>query len=190
MDHLSKFLKALIVVDVQNDFCPGGALAVDKGDKIIPRINKLLAIDDWLRVGTRDWHPKNHISFEKQGGMWPEHCVEESKGAQFHNFLYDHLFDKVVSKGRDESLEAYSGFQGTELTKILKEHRVNKVFICGLATDYCVRATAIDARKEGFEVVLISDCVESVNIQKSDGERALKEMAEFGCVILHSTNLE
>ena len=96
---------------------------------------------------------------------------------------------KVVSKGADESLEAYSGFQGTELSEILKEHGVKKVFICGLATDYCVRATAIDARKEGFEVILISDCVESVNIEESDGEKALKEMVEFGCVILDSDDL-
>ena len=189
MNKFPQFLKSLIVVDVQNDFCPGGALAVDRGDEIISEINKLLSIDTWLRVGTRDWHPTNHISFEKQGGIWPEHCVQGSYGAQFHNFLHTHLLDKVVSKGADESLEAYSGFQGTELSEILKEHGVKKVFICGLATDYCVRATAIDARKEGFEVILISDCVESVNIEESDGEKALKEMVEFGCVILESDDL-
>ena len=190
MIDFEKYLEALIVVDVQNDFCPGGALAVENGDKVISGINKLLSIDKWLRVGTRDWHPDNHISFQKHGGIWPEHCVRESVGSEFHRLLHSHFFQKVVSKGTKETLEAYSGFEGTELSEILREYGVKKIFICGLATDYCVRATALDARKEGFEVVLISDCVESVNIKAGDGEKAIQEMTEFGCAMLKSTDFK
>tara|TARA_B110000014_G_C20092026_1_gene571852 strand:+ start:686 stop:1258 length:573 start_codon:yes stop_codon:yes gene_type:complete len=190
MVEFQKYLEALIVVDIQNDFCPGGALAVEKGDEIIPVINRLLAIDKWFRIATRDWHPENHISFEKNGGFWPEHCVQESSGAQFHSLLDSHLIDKVISKGTEEASEAYSGFEGTELSAVLKTHGISKVFVCGLATDYCVRATAIDARKEGFEVMLLGDCVQSVDIQEGDGKKALQEMTKFGCGILTSNKLK
>ena len=181
---------ALIVVDLQNDFCPGGALAVEKGDNIIPTINRLLVSDEWLRIATRDWHPQNHISFEKQGGIWPEHCVQESYGAQFHSLLDSHFFDKIISKGTDESSEAYSGFQGTELATVLKENGIKKVYLCGLATDYCVLATALDAREEGLKVMLISDCVKSADIHEGDGHKAIQEMIKSGCDILDSTVLK
>ncbi len=116
--------------------------------------------------------------------------MQESNGAQFHSLLHSHLFEKVISKGTEEASEAYSGFEGTELCAFLKTYGINKIFVCGLATDYCVRATAIDARKEGFEVMLLGDCVQSVDIQKGDGEKALQEMIKFGCDILTSNELK
>lgn len=175
---------ALICVDVQNDFCPGGALAVKGGDQIIPVLNRYL--DRFKRAGalifaTRDWHPENHMSFEKQGGIWPPHCLQNTKGAKFHPGLKLPRKTVIISKGENKNKEAYSGFEGTDklgrsLTKILKDNRVKRVFIGGLATDYCVMATALDAVKAGFKVYFLEDASKGVNLKAGDVEKAIEKM--------------
>ncbi|MEM3151578.1 MAG: isochorismatase family protein, partial [Candidatus Bathyarchaeia archaeon] len=139
---------ALIIVDVQNDFLPGGALPVPNGDKVIPILNKYIEL--FNKVGaaifaTRDWHPPNHISFKTQGGIWPPHCIQNSKGAEFASNLKLPKNVNIISKAVNPNMEAYSGFEGTDLALKLKELGVKKVFIGGLATDYCVKNTVLDA---------------------------------------------
>lgn len=178
---------ALIIVDVQNDFCPGGALAVPEGDKIVPVINQLIQKFDKVYT-TQDWHPEDHISFKKQGGIWPPHCVANTKGADFHPGLKVenaiHIF-----KGTDKNKEAYSGFQGTDLSGKLKENGIRRIFITGLATDYCVKATALDGLKQGFEVVVISDAIKGVDVNPDDSKKALQEMKDAGVFIIKSGKL-
>lgn len=179
---------ALVVVDLQVDFCPGGALGVPDGDKIVPLVNRLLHVSGWFRVATRDWHPSDHISFRDQGGPWPPHCVANSPGSAFHPDLAQNKIELIVSKAESDK-EAYSGFDGTALAETLREKEVRRIFVCGLATDYCVRATALDGRKEGFEVVVLEDAVRAVNIEPGDGERAVDEMKKAGCVFLDSEEI-
>jgi nicotinamidase/pyrazinamidase len=158
---------ALIVVDVQNDFCPGGTLAVDGGDGIVPEINRLLPLFHHI-VFTRDRHPAGHVSFaeppEYRDGSWPPHCVQGTMGAEFHPDLKIPDGALIVSKGDDPDVEAYSGFQtrDVDLASWLRERGVERVFVAGLATDYCVRATSLDAQREGFAVVLLEDAVRGV----------------------------
>ena len=151
---------ALIVVDMQNDFCPGGALAVSEGDAIISDINALSQRFSH-RVYTRDWHPTNHCSFSKEPKFvdesWPIHCVAHTNGAAFHPDLLIPDNALIVSKGSDPGREEYSGFDSTTLAETLRARGVNRVFICGLATDYCVKATALDALKSGFDTYVIED---------------------------------
>ncbi len=178
--------KALIVVDMQNDFCPGGALAVPEGDKIISDINKLVI--DFVKEGcpvifTRDWHPRNHCSFSENGGMWPVHCVAETEGAAFHRELFIPDAAIIISKAHRPFPDAYSGFQGTDLEHILKLNGVTEVAVCGLATDYCVKATAIDALDAGFIVAVFENAVKAVNVNPDDGEEALKEMKSRGIAV-------
>ncbi len=170
---------ALIVVDVQRDFCPGGALPVPEGDRVVPVINRLLGLP-WVRVATRDWHPPDHCSFRPHGGTWPPHCVAGTPGAELHPELRRDLVQQLVSMGTDRGVEAYSGFQGTGLARLLRQAGIQRVFVCGLATDYCVRATALDARREGFEVVVLTDAVRGVEVQPGDCARALAEMHAAG----------
>lgn len=170
-------------MDVQNDFCPNGALPVPNGDEIIPVLNKY--IEKFVKVGasiyaTRDWHPPNHISFVSRGGVWPPHCVQNTKGAEFHPRLALPKDVRIVSKGFDPDREAYSGFEGTNLSSMLKAQGIRTVFIGGLATDYCVKATVLDALKEGFHVVFLEDASKGVDVNKGDSERAIKEMVEKG----------
>jgi nicotinamidase/pyrazinamidase len=172
---------ALIIVDVQNDFCPGGALAVPEGDQIVPIINKYIGkfvSKNALVVATRDWHPKNHVSFKEYGGLWPVHCVQNSWGAEFHPMLTLPKNAIIVSKAYEPNVEAYSGFQGTELDKMLKERRVKRLFVCGLATDYCVKATVLDGLKLGYEVYLLVDAIKGVNVRPGDSEEAINEMVK------------
>ena len=175
--------EALIVVDMQRDFMPGGALPVPGGDEIIPRCNDY--IEEFrkrgaLIVATRDWHPPNHISFKEQGGPWPAHCVQNTPGAEF---VVDLPADAVIiSKATEPDKEAYSGFEGTDLAEILRKNGVKRVYVCGVATEYCVKATALDAVKHGFETYLLSDAVKG--IRPEDEERALKEMKSAGVRIL------
>jgi nicotinamidase/pyrazinamidase len=175
--------EALIVVDMQRDFMPGGALPVPEGDKIIPRCNSY--IEEFrkrgaLIVATRDWHPPNHISFREQGGPWPAHCVRNTPGAEF---VVDLPADAViVSKATEPDKEAYSGFEGTNLADILKKNGVKRVYVCGVATEYCVKATALDAVRHGFEVYLLRDAVKG--IKPEDEEKALLEMERAGVKIL------
>ena len=181
---------ALLVVDVQVDFCPGGALAVEHGDDVIPRLNKVIQMFEELKLPvffTRDWHPPDHISFRERGGPWPPHCVQGSRGAEFHPDLDVPRGAVIVSKGDEPSKEAYSGFQGTDLETRLKGLRAGEVFVGGLATDYCVRETTMDALRAGFGVCVIEDCVRAVDVKPGDGERALVEMREAGAKLLASS---
>lgn len=174
---------ALIVVDVQVDFCPGGALPVPEGDKIIPVINEYIRKFDAagaLIVATRDWHPPNHASFRTQGGPWPPHCVQGTRGAEFHPSLRLPERTIIVSKATDPAREAYSGFEGTNLSEELRKAGVRRVFVAGLATEYCVKNTVLDALKHGFEVFLLEDAVKGIDLTPGDVERAIREMLESG----------
>ncbi|AIF69398.1 pyrazinamidase/nicotinamidase pxnc [Palaeococcus pacificus DY20341] len=175
-------MEALIVVDMQKDFMPGGALPVPNGDRIIPRVEEYIGLfkeRGALIVATRDWHPENHMSFKEYGGIWPKHCIQNTKGAEFVIKLPEDAI--IISKADKPDKEAYSGFEGTGLANILKEREVKKVYICGVATEYCVKATALDALKHGFEVYLLKDAVKGIN--PSDEEKVLKELEENGVKI-------
>jgi nicotinamidase/pyrazinamidase len=180
---------ALIVVDVQRDFCPGGALAVPHGDDVVPVINRLLGLTDWLTVATRDWHPADHCSFKAQGGIWPPHCVAGTDGAAFHPALDQARIGTVVSKAVTRDAEAYSGFQGTDLAARLAARGVRRVFVCGLATDYCVKATALDARRSGLDVVVIEDAIRGVEVAPGDCAQAVDEMRASAIVLAPSGEL-
>ena len=180
---------ALIVVDVQRDFCPGGALAVPRGDEVVPVINRLLGLGGWLAVATRDWHPPDHCSFTAQGGLWPPHCVAGTPGAAFHPALELARIRHVVSKAVTRAAEAYSGFQGTDLQALLRLQGVRRVFVCGLATDYCVKATALDARQAGLDVVVLEDAIRGVEVKPGDSGAALAEMRAAGVETARSTDL-
>ena len=179
----------LIVVDLQVDFCPGGALAVTEGDEIVSSVNGLLEIPGWMKVATRDWHPADHMSFQAQGGFWPVHCVAETAGAAFHPSMNTPDVEMVVSKATIRDAEAYSGFDGTTLADDLRAAGIGRLFVCGLATDYCVRATALDARREGFEVVVMEDAIRAVNVELDDGKNAIEEMRVAGCAFALSSDI-
>jgi nicotinamidase/pyrazinamidase len=180
----------LIVVDVQRDFCPGGALAVPQGDQVVPVINRLLAWTGWLTVATRDWHPIDHCSFKAQGGLWPPHCVAGTEGAAFHPALDEKRIGQVVSKATTRDAEAYSGFQGTDLASRLSSRGVRRAFVCGLATDYCVKATALDARQAGLDVFVIEDAIRGVEVQPGDGAKAIAALRAAGIALVVSTDIE
>jgi len=180
---------ALLVVDLQRDFCPGGALPVKDGDAVVPGVNRI--IDAFDRLGlpiffTRDWHPSSHISFRSQGGVWPPHCVQGTPGAGFHPDLDIPREAAIISKGTRPNTEAYSGFQGTDLQSRLEKAGVDEIFLGGLATDYCVRESCLDARRAGFAVNVLRDCVKAVNVKPDDGAKALREMREAGAGITTS----
>lgn len=182
---------ALIVVDVQRDFCPGGALPAKEGDKVVPGLNRVIKAFDEAGLPiffTRDWHPPDHRSFASQDGRWPPHCVQGSEGAKFHPGLNIPPKAQVVSKGTDPAAEAYSGFQGTDLEWRLKTYGVTRIFVGGLATDYCVKETSLDARRAGFEVFVLKDCVRAVDAQKGDGARALIEIRKAGAKLTTSSS--
>jgi len=173
---------ALVVVDMQNDFCPGGALAVQGGDKIVPVLNKY--IEAFRRAGapiifTRDWHPQDHSSFKEQGGPWPRHCVQYTKGAEFHPDLAVPPDAEIVSKA-DKQDEAYSFFKGTDMGRILRDRGIKRLLVGGLATDYCVKETVLDGLTHGFEVFHLDDASKGVNLNPGDSERALEEMTAKG----------
>jgi len=172
----------LVVVDIQNDFCPGGALPVKDGDKVVPVLNKY--IERFRKAGapmlfTRDWHPPDHSSFKAQGGPWPPHCVQNSEGAKFHRNLLIPPEAEILSKA-DKRDEAYSFFQGTDLAEKLKERGIKRLLVGGLATDYCVKETVLDGLKHGFEVFHLDDASKGVNVNPDDSERALQEMVAKG----------
>ena len=175
-------MDGLIVVDVQNDFCQGGALAVPDGDAVVAPTNQLIDRVPFV-VATRDWHPPDHHSFAAQGGPWPEHCVQGTRGAQLHSDLDVASVDVVVDKGQDPALDGYSGFEQTGLEQLLREHGVDTVHVAGLALDYCVRATALDARRLGFDVVVHRDATRAVDASPGDGERAVQELREAGVTV-------
>jgi nicotinamidase/pyrazinamidase len=179
---------ALVVVDVQHDFLPGGALAVADGERVFEPINAL--IPRFARVyATRDWHPPNHASFGHAGGPWPIHCVADTHGAAFDERFDRRGVDVVIDKGTAAETDGYSGFAATSLEQNLKDNGIKRVFVAGLATDYCVKATALDAKAAGFEVVVLSDAAAAVNVNHGDEKRALEEMREAGVVVTTSTRV-
>ena len=174
---------ALIIVDVQNDFCPGGALPVPDGDLVVPVLNGYQEKFLWAGgtiVFTRDWHPANHSSFREFGGTWPVHCVQNTSGAQFHPDLQFPNVAILVSKATEPEKEAYSGFEGTRLSEILKQLDIESIFVGGLATDYCVKNTALDGVKNGFTVYFLEDASRGVNVQPDDSQKAIEEMRAAG----------
>lgn len=176
---------ALIIVDVQNDFLPGGALAVARGDEVVPVLNRYIALFQSRGLplfATRDWHPKDHCSFKAQGGPWPPHCIAGTRGAEFAPGLGPSVETPVISKAITSSKDAYSGFEGTDLGRRLKQLGVTRIFVGGLATDYCVLNTVKDARAAGLRVVLLHDACRAVNVQPQDGAQAEREMERLGAI--------
>lgn len=172
-------MEGLIAVDVQNDFCAGGSLPVPDGDAVVDPINRLASQVPFV-VATRDWHPSNHNSFREQGGPWPPHCVQGTGGAELHPRLHRSEIDAVVDAGREPEHEGYSGFEHTELERLLRDQGVDTVHVAGLALDYCVKATALDARRSGFDVVLHLGATRAIEAEPGDAERALEELREAG----------
>ena len=176
--------EALLIIDVQNDFVPGGALPVPHGDEILGRVQELIESGRFdLVVATRDWHPADHGSFEEQGGPWPPHCVQGTHGAELHAALPRDKIDVVVDAGYRPELEGYSGFEQTDLESVLREHEIERVTVVGLATDYCVRHTALDALRNGFDVVVDGEGVRGIDVQPNDSERALDELTSAGATV-------
>jgi len=174
---------ALLVVDVQNDFLPGGALGVRDGDSVIPPLNALIERFRRARLPIftcRDWHPPDHCSFRTRGGPWPVHCVAGSRGAAFAPGLALPPDTPVLSKATESGRDAYSAFDGTDLERRLREAGVRRLFIGGLATDYCVRWTAQDALALGFDAVVVRDAVRAVDVRAGDGARALRAIRARG----------
>jgi nicotinamidase/pyrazinamidase len=172
----------LIVVDVQNDFCPGGALAVSHGDEVVPVLNRYIARFKEAHapiIFTRDWHPPNHSSFKSQGGPWPPHCVQNSDGAKFHPSLIIPTDAEIISKA-DRNDEAYSFFTRTLMGQELRQRGIRRLLVGGLATDYCVKWTVLDGLKHGFEVYHLDDASLGVNVKPGDSESALSEMVAKG----------
>jgi nicotinamidase/pyrazinamidase len=181
---------ALLVVDMQNDFMPGGALGVQGGDEITPEVNGLIEL--FTRRGlpivfSRDWHPPGHCSFEAQGGVWPMHCVQNTEGAAFTKDLAMPANPRIISKATNLDREAYSAFDATGLEDLLTRLAVTRIFIVGLATDYCVLATVRDARQAGFEVIVPEQGVRAVNVYPDDGPQALEEMRKLGAYVVGSS---
>ena len=203
-------MKALILVDLQNDFLPGGALAVAEGDQVVPVANRVQSYFE-LVVATQDWHPAEHASFAANHAgrrpgdtielaglpqvLWPMHCVQHTPGAAFSAQLDLSRVAHVVRKGTDPQIDSYSGFfdngrrKATELDAILKRHEVDDLFVLGLATDYCVKFTALDARQLGYRTTLIVDACRGVNLQPGDVERAIDEMHRAGVHVVESGDL-
>jgi nicotinamidase/pyrazinamidase len=176
---------ALVIVDVQSDFLAGGSLAVPRGDEVIAVLNDYLAAFQQAGLpvlATRDWHPSDHCSFQPQGGPWPPHCVAGSAGAAFAPGLKLPADAIVISKATDRHRDAYSGFEGSELDRLLREAGIVRIFVGGLATDYCVLNTVRDALKLGYQTVLLQDAVRAVDVQPGDGERAMAEMQKQGAM--------
>lgn len=183
---------ALIIVDVQHDFLPGGALAVPGGDQVVAPLARLAAHFAALGLpvfATRDWHPPDHCSFVAHGGPWPAHCVAGSRGAEFAAGLALPAGAVVISKATDPACDAYSGFAGTTLGAQLAQHGVGRVFVGGLATDYCVLNTVRDALASCLAVVLLGDAMRAVDAQPGDGARALAEMRAAGARLAHAAQV-
>lgn len=180
-------MEALLIVDVQNDFCPGGALAAPNGDEVVPVINQLM--DKFkLVVASKDWHPEESVHFEK----WPKHCIKNTHGAEFHPDLNTDKIDKIFLKGTEGEDDGYSALEATNVDaeEFLKEQKVNRVYISGLTTDYCVKDTAISVANAGFDTYVIEDAIRAVNVNPVDGEKAIREMKDAGCHIVKSDNLK
>ncbi len=180
---------ALVIVDPQNDFCPGGSLAVAGGDAIFPALNAVMPLFSHV-LATQDWHPREHRYFQAHGGPWPYHCIQGTPGAEFHPALDRSRVQEVVQKGTDVNLDGYSGFAGTDLAQRLRDRGIRRVFIGGLATDYCVKATAIESVAAGFDTYVLTDAIRPVELQPGDGARALQAMRDAGVHLTTSRALE
>jgi nicotinamidase/pyrazinamidase len=188
---------AFLIVDVQNDFCAGGALAVPDGDAVVPVINRLartLAGQGALILASRDWHPRETSHFTRQGGPWPTHCVAGTPGAQFHPGLDLPEGTQIVTKGDDPGAHGYSAFDGRlhdgkRLEEALRARGIRRVVVAGLATDYCVKQSALDARRAGLDVDLVGDAVRGVDVAAGDSDRALREMVAAGVRIMPSSSV-
>ena len=180
---------ALLIVDVQNDFCPGGALAVAEGDQVVPVLNRWIEEAERNEIpiyATRDWHPMQHISFQERGGPWPPHCVQGTPGAAFHRDLRLPADAEVVSKGHEPHRDSYSAFGGTDLKEKLQKAGIKRLWIGGLTQDYCVRETSLDALREGLEVHVIVNGTRAVNVKPDDGRRALEDIVRAGAILERS----
>lgn len=185
---------ALLVVDVQNDFCPGGALAVPEGDAIVPRVNRTIELFERRNLpvlATRDWHPRATKHFKEFGGAWPPHCIQGTKGARFHPDLRLPKDALILSKGMDPEQDSYSGFQayngqGRDLESVVRDLGVDEIFICGLATDYCVRATTLDAMRRGIRIRVLGDAIRGVDVKPGDSQAAIQEMRAAGVSFVDS----
>jgi len=188
---------ALSVTDVQNDFLPGGALGVLEGDKIMPPLNRAIAVFKKINLPTyftRDWHPPDHCSFQDQGGPWPPHCVQYTSGAEFSTKLEIPEGSIIISKGTEKESEQYSTWEGRDAegnteSVLMKKLGIRRVFIAGLATDYCVLNSVKDALGEGYEVYVLTDAIRAVNVNPGDGEKALNEMIGLGAKLITSEML-
>jgi len=178
--------RCLLIVDLQNDFCPGGALAVSQGDEIVAPVNRIIGCFD-LVLASRDLHPMGSRHFKK----WPVHCVRGTLGAEFHPGLNIAAVDCFLEKGTALEDDGYSDFESTniDLADYLHKQAVDELFVCGLATDYCVRETVMDALRQGFKTIVLEDCIRAVDVQPGDGELALKAMRKHGAIIRNSDYL-
>lgn len=176
-------MKALLIVDVQNDFCPGGSLAVPEGDKVVPIINSLMSKFE-LVVASKDWHPEETVHFDK----WPVHCVRDTHGSEFHPELNSSSINKVFLKGTDNKDDGYSAFEATNenLREYLNAKGVNELYVTGLATDYCVKASAIDSNKYGYKTYVVEDAIEGVEVTPGDVNLAKEEMRKENIVFISS----
>ena len=185
--------RALVLVDIQNDFCPGGALAVAEGDKTVAVANRLMPHFPFV-ISTQDWHPANHISFRERGGPWPPHCVQGTPGAELHPALDTTRISHYFFKASSADVDAYSEFdgrddQGRSLDEVLRGYDVTSLYVVGLATDYCVRATVLDGIRLGYRVYVCTDGVRAVNVEPRDGEKALEEMESAGAHLVTSAEV-
>ena len=179
---------ALVIVDVQNDFCPGGSLSVPEGDRVVPLLNQYARRFRAAAApvfASRDWHPEQTKHFQSGGGAWPPHCVQETRGAEFHKDLTLPAETVIISKGMDPGEDAYSCFQaqdpnGMDFAVALGERGIQRIFVGGLATDYCVKSSTLDALAQGFEVTVLLDAVRGVDLEKGDSSRALDAMIRSG----------
>jgi nicotinamidase/pyrazinamidase len=187
-----------MIIDVQRDFCPGGALPVPEGDRVIEALNKYISLFLDLNlpiIATRDWHPEDSSHFKSHGGRWPEHCVHDSNGAEFHPLLMLPKSSTIVSKGIYPEEEGYSAFdgyteKGSRLEEFLARTSIDTIYAAGLATDYCVKTTVIEALKRGYKVFLLEDAVKGVDLNKGDSERAIEEMSSSGARLIRLTELK
>ncbi|MGM0565348.1 MAG: isochorismatase family protein [Bacteroidota bacterium] len=179
-------MKTLLVVDVQNDFCEGGALGAPGNDEVVPVINRILPHFDYV-LASKDWHPENSVHFEK----WPVHCVKNTKGAEFHPELNSSRFNKVLLKGTHDKDDGYSAFEATtdNLVDLLKGKDAETVYVAGLTTDYCVKDTVLDALSKGFKVKVVEDAIRAVNVNPGDGDKAIREMEEQGADFVLSKDI-
>ena len=171
------------MVDMQNDFCAGGALEVPDGDAVIEPVNRLAHAVEFV-VATRDWHPPDHGSFRTHGGPWPVHCVRDTPGARLHDQIDSSEIDAIVDAGRTPEAQGYSGFEDTDLERLLREHDVEAVHVAGLALDYCVKETALDAARAGFDVIVHLGATRPVEVTPGDGERAAAELRAAGVSVV------